>query len=214
MQNDVDSPTGPTTARRGRYQYSLSTLLLFATIIALVCKLCESCCELQRTKAALDKSAAEVKKYRHEMGYLEITDPTEVYWRPFRNNTPRRWSWRVYLPQNRQFWIGDAEKQIPGTGLPDNHSRCTAGPVGPGELLVEATAEKGHDGKCRLYVSVDGNELICGEEMPSLEDTGYEFHSRFSLGEEKTDEVRLDPDQPLVLLRLRAAESQKGFRRS
>ena len=73
MQQEVDpAAAGPPVSPRRRFQYSLSTLMLLTTIAALLCAIFAMYRELKQARA-------EVRKYRGEMGYLEITDPKKIY---------------------------------------------------------------------------------------------------------------------------------------
>ena len=59
--------------------------------------------DLQQTKAELRASRDEVQKYRGEMGYLDISDPSKIYARGIRTMGATKWSWRIYLPGKPQF---------------------------------------------------------------------------------------------------------------
>ena len=206
MQQEVDSTAAaPAVPTRGRFQYSLSTLMLVTVIVACVCAMFTMYRELIRTWAERQAAVEEVKKYRHNMGFLDITDPKMIYARGVLDAMPEYCSWRVYLPEGRKYQLGVATKGITDRQLPADRSAATVVPLAAGEHVIEASSEKDREGKWHLYVSIAGDCCINGIAILPLEAGGkspywydYLSPSRGTL---------LDPKQSFYLLWLR---KQKG----
>ena len=120
QQQVVSASTDPPVRPRCRVRCLLAKLTLRKTMVALLCVLFATYLVLWRARADRQAALDELKKYRSEVGYLEITDPDKLYARPFRQATPRRWAWRIYIPENGGFWIGAATKLVPVEGFPPN----------------------------------------------------------------------------------------------
>jgi hypothetical protein len=192
MQKEIETVAAPPLAPRRRFQYSLSTLMLLTTIAALVLALFATYRELRQARAERRAAVQEVKKYRDEMGYLEITDPKMVYARGVRTMAVNRWLWRVYLPKDRQFCVCTSTEQVPMEGFPSQCDRC---PIGSGEHLIDVAAEEGRDGVWRLYYSVYDHNSI-NMAMSPLKN-GYSI-----TGVSEGNQEAAWPDQALVLLRV------------
>ena len=189
MQHEVDSSAAsPPVFPRRRFQYSLSTLMLVTTIVALLAALLV-------TYRQREEARAEVKKFRGEMGYLDVADARKIYARSFRAPGDNRWAWRVYLPEKRKYRLYMSQTGIPQEGFP--YHQCNT-PIASGELLIDAAAQEGRNGKWRLCVHVRGHEDEGGfsTEMAPIPGNGWGSES-VSSREQKT----LAPDKPLVLLR-------------
>jgi hypothetical protein len=202
MANEASSPTNPPAAPRGRFQYSLSTLMLLTTIAALLCAVFAMYRELKQARADRQAALAEVKKFRGEMGYLDITDRTKACARALRQAAEHRWSWRVYLPDKRKFTLTAATKWIPEKGLPGMsmyHAEML-----PGEHFVDASANEGRDGKWRLYANIDGDFCASpGIEMTPL--VGWCAPDPI-----QREQRTVEPGQPMVLLRLLQASPMQA----
>jgi len=192
MQQEV-APT--VAAPRRRFQYSLSTLMLLTTIVACLAALWATYRELKQARADRQAAIEEVKKYREEMGYLEIDDPKKIHARGVRlipnAAVAHRWSWRVYLPGARQFQVYASTSRIPIDGFPAE--RWPPIRTAPGENLIDASAEQGRDGKWYLSVHVRD---VRGASRPMAP-----WKSGCSRGVSEDGQQTWEPDKPLILLR-------------
>jgi hypothetical protein len=191
--------------RLWRFQFSLATLLWLTTVVAclaavgamyqkLRARTAEAKAEVERAKGELHTVWMEVQKYRGEMGYLDIADPTRLYAHAFRPTGNYKFSWRIYVPKRPVLRLCTSHKAIPWEEYPRPEGRMPI--LEPGEHIIHVSAEPGRDGKWRSYVQVDNN---FGEEseMVPLENSHASIQTTLS------DERFASPNSPLVLLRVR-----------
>jgi hypothetical protein len=153
-------------------------------------------------QAALDEAKTrrdEVRKYRGEMGYLDVADPRKIYARALRNAAPDHWSWRVYLPKNGRFWLCTRTMGVPKKGIPHADSESLIETHEAREELIDASVEKGPDGKWRL------NYRGSSETIAPLESSESE-------GVTAERQETVEPGQPLVLLRMRKLKTTQTYR--
>lgn len=114
-----------------RFRFSLTTLVLLTTIIALAATVGVIYRELGPLRA-------EVRQYRDQLGILTINDPKVVHAirLPTEDNEPRRY--RVYLPEGRDYWLHYNQYSIPTRGVTASHS---SNRLGAGEYLIAVSFE-------------------------------------------------------------------------
>ena len=61
--------------------------------------------EIAELKADHEYVAAENKYLRQELGCLTITEPTKLHAVKVRTDQPKTWSYRVHLPEGRQYYF-------------------------------------------------------------------------------------------------------------
>jgi len=145
--------------RRLRFQFSLATLLWLTTLAVCLAALLAMYRELRQARDDLRAARDEVQKYRGEMGFLDVTDRSKIYARGLKIiSSANKWSWRVFVPQGRQFRLLLATSGIPATGFAVPEDTEGLG-LPPGESLIDA--------------SVDSSELGWRIQL----DSRHEFHT-------------------------------------
>ena len=193
-QNEPDPVVA--APRRG-IQFSLATLMRLTFLAVCLAALCAMYRDLQQTKVELQAARAEVRKYRDEMGYLDISDPNKIYARGFRTLEENRWSWRIYLPEKPEFRLVMTTKQVSKDGVWCYGSQSTL--LEPGEHLVDVRAGPGPDGKWRYRFEISGGGVGGSAMEPLGSDTQRS-------GVFETRQEAAEPGSRLELLRLRKCE--------
>ena len=212
--------TGPMMTQpkpRTRPRFSLLTLLLLSTIVALGVGLYSSA---RRNTRLADKNAelvAENKTYRDELGVFDIEDPTKMHVIrvPTDNGEPRKY--RLWLPPGKKYYCCYRSDNIPERNVP---SRTNMEVLEPGHYLFRVEVERltdkennpqpianfivhhertgGEDrdaSSCQVSVRERNLDWIVNQQ------TGGMTYGWSELGRE----LKLhDPDQPLVLYCARA----------
>lgn len=209
---DSCDPTQVGRAPRSRWprlRYSLATLILLATIVCLLVALWTTSRRFRQATLEAETLRAEIQKYREEMGYLTISDPSKVHAIGVPAHGNFKWQWRVYQPENRRFRIHVVTGGVPKAGVPaPGTSSGSASMIESGELLLYAAVEKDHR----------GNWVFCVEEGNSGGASQTGIHQTHEQWLERgvgwsTEQVRpgrtqaFEPGRPIVLLRLRVYES-------
>jgi hypothetical protein len=182
--------------RRLRVQFSLSTLILLFTIAALLVG-------LWTTSREVREARVELKKYRRDVGYLDLSDPNKVCARALRTAGNLRWEWRIYLPEKRRFRLCFLSKDIPEKGIPDRGPGARTS-LPSGEFLLKAVAEKNLISGWAFSVSSPGTAASFGIAEEEGRWIGRAPTWSSGVGEET---LSADPGAPLELLRLRVPKS-------
>jgi hypothetical protein len=99
---------------RGRGpQFSLLTLLLVATIIALSVTVAILYRELGPLRGA-------VSRLRAEVGELEITDPTKLHAIRVDAENDLEWKWRIWIPEGKTYRLRGHGGPVPKEGFPSD----------------------------------------------------------------------------------------------
>jgi hypothetical protein len=212
--NEPDPLVAP--PRRWRLQFSLATLMWLTTLACCLLAIWAMYRDLQQTKAEaraqieqaqaeLQAARNEVQKYRGEMGYLIIADAKKLYARGI-TTRPNKWSWRVYLPPGRLYEIPVLTVGIPETGLPSSASDAMVN-LEPGEHIIDAAVEEGHNGKWHLHIVISDNIMprIWDEEIQPIRQDSHSIGGVFERAQQAAD-----PQSGLILLQARKCKSQGG----
>ena len=154
----------------------------------------------------LDKLRQENAQMRKELGRLVVTDPNKINIVAVPVYEDMLWRWRIYVPPGRSLYICGSTHAIPQTGLPANFGATT---LAEGEYLLTAAIRRDRNGKWQLTLARKGGSASFGfgdDDSAWLVDSpGWESTQA---GTSSTE--LFDPDEPIVLLRLRAAEKTPG----
>jgi hypothetical protein len=187
---------------RKHFRFSLATLLLVATIVCLCAALWASSMRLRHVKQELKAAEARVEKYRGELGYLTIEDPSTLHWIRVRRPGDLQWQWRVHVPEANRFWINAANDRIPSLGTATVTTGGIALPAG--EMTVSALVSRDRNGRRTFRVElhgVPGLTLITndmeGAHAEWLDDGGWACDA----GDSRTEMAEAGEDAVLVRLR-------------
>ena len=133
-------------------KFSLKTLLLVLTLVALTVL-------LGVTRVELAEKTAQLKEYRDEMRYLDVEDETKIHAINIPGFGRKSWRWRIYLPPDRKFRLRVAYDDVPASGIPSNAPDLMMCELPPGESILTATVSN-ESGQWRLvlYSETDGNQ--------------------------------------------------------
>ncbi len=109
-------PREPNRRSVGRWQFSLSGLLLFVLLVAMGFS-------LFLTERRLRQANAELAEYRREYGILKVENPTVLQAIALWTGEPNHWRWRVYVPRGN-YDVCYATTGIPVNGLPTPTNAC------------------------------------------------------------------------------------------
>jgi len=206
---DMSQADPANTRRRLPLRFSLATLILLATIVCLAVSLWTTSRRFRQATLEAETLRAEIQKYREEMGYLTISDPSKVHAIGVHAHGNFKWQWRVYLPENRRFWMHVVTGGVPQRGVPaPGTSSRSAWMVESGQSLFYAAVEKDQR----------DNWVFCVDEGNSGSASQTGIHQAHEQWLERgvgwtTEQVTpgrtqtFEPGQPIVLLRLRVHES-------
>ena len=196
-------------ARRWRFQFSLSTLLLFTVIVALVMA---SLVMYRRMKRAEE----ELDKVRDIAGYLKVEDENLFYAVAIQTGEPWTWRWRVFLPAGHKYSWHTESGEIPVAGMPHGNgaSSYNSLPLINGtEAIVYMTLRKGLDGRWLLTLSCQATNMK-DRQTVSVSDEIVDQILTANMTEEQclgdVKAVSCKLDQPVVFLKHRIGEKQPG----
>jgi len=201
------SGAGPAnTRRRLPLRFSLATLILLATIVCLLVSLWTTSRRFREATGEAERLRAEIRKYREEMGYLTISDPSKVHAIGVPALGNLKWQWRVYLPENRAFRVHVVTGGVPKEGVPPapRTSSGSTSTIRSGESLLYAEVQKGRGGEWVFHVE-DG----IGSSTLGIHQTHERWLENFSGWIEQVrpgQTQAFEPGEPIVLLRLRVHE--------
>ena len=180
-----------------RFQFSLATLFVVFTIAAVLIA-------GWAASRRLDDAAAEIQKYRNEVGQLTIADRQRVHAIGVRVTGRLEWKWRVYLPENRRFQLRLVTGGVPQRGTPEpGESLGSSMPFqGSGEFLVLAKVEKDYRGEWGLAANTP--DFVVFSPIPSFDWLQRGGWGASEIGPGGTNSV--EPGQPMVLLRARIGQ--------
>ena len=193
-------------------RFSLLTLVLLTTIVALGFGLLASARRNAQLNARNEQLAAENKEFRSELGIFEVEDPAKIHAIrvPTEGNQPHKY--RVYLPTGYRYTQHYKVGEIPVDGVP---AQTNATPVEPGHYLftVDIERQRYEGAGDERYVAVKikrestdnvnsgSHTTVSARDWTVDEKTGQIAHSFQGPGKEL--ELH-DPAEPLVIYRSRA----------
>ncbi len=187
-----------------RFRYSLLSLLLFTTIVALIVS-------HVRTSMKLSAATAELRMLRLETGYLAVSDPDKIHAIELPTLEEKTWKWRIYVPDGKRATVSHAFNKIPKEGLPKREGRTGGlGFIDSGETIVTAAFRKGAEGQWQLIV--EATSFAEGQSRGGTSTRTNMSPDRLSWldvsrghrtqGVSRTTSV-MNGDDPLTLIRLR-----------
>ena len=186
-----------------RWQFSLKTLLIVVTLIALMMALWATNNKLheigEEYRYYKSETKAEIEKYRAELGHLTISDPKRVHAAqvPTLDGT---WRWRVYIPEGRKLKLRNRAGRVPRTGYPGGMAIT----MEPGEHTVWAGMQKNLEGRQVFTVKSSGAEtaiIFSDKDIAWIKK--YKELPRNSSGVLDGKTQSAEPGMPLLLLRSR-----------
>ena len=206
---NVPQADAPRKSRWPRLRFSLATLILLATIVCLLVALWTTWRRQQEATSEAKMLRDEIQKYRDEMGYLTITDPSKAHAIGVPAHRNLQWQWRVYLPENRRFQLHVVTGGVPKEGVAGRGrgSGSTTSTFRSGESLIYAEVQKDRNGQWVFHVE---EGIAAGSSTIGIHQT----HERWIEGGAgwSTQHVNpgqtqtFEPGEPIVLLRLRVTE--------
>lgn len=182
-----------TAPRRLPLRFSLGTLFLLVTLVALLTALWKTAREAWQLRD-------EVRKLRQECGYLTISEPNKMHAIRVPRLGTKRWAWRIYLPEKRAFRFNCSTHRIPSSGVDAPAISTTTMNTNSREFVLEAGLEKNREGQWRLLVSGSGTYFDTTIDWMAR-DAGWTAD-----GVMEGPTVSVEPGQPLVLMRARVME--------
>jgi hypothetical protein len=200
-------------------RFSLRQVFVVVTLVACFVALATQ----QRRVAKLQVDNA---RYRRELGYLEITDPSRLHAVGLPPTEDWLWQWHVYVPKDGQHFLGIAASGIPPRGLPakvKDHYARNVGEVGYGKdglhwniwrfdtgadsyVILRARLARDPNGGWEVRMTASNGwrcRMGLGEETPSW----LRRYCCECIREGQT--VRAAPHEPLTLLRHRDMVQRK-----
>src|SRR3954470_7646684 len=102
----------PLASRRARrWTFSLRTMLLVGVVIVLAISHIT-------TTGRLHQATKENRKLRAELGYLEITDQSQIHAIQVPSVESMFWKWRLHLPAGRQYSLKMVTRDVATKGFP------------------------------------------------------------------------------------------------
>lgn len=207
-QGDLGAVGSSAPPRRRRLQFSLASLLWLTTVVACLVALWVTYRQLATLRQELEQVHVrdlelrdQLQFYRGEIGGVDTSDPSKLFaaggrWEPQDN----RWAWRVCLPEKRQFRLCVATTRIPANGVPSGSSTLLA----PGGHSIVLTWKKPRNGgPWTVWVGPVGKRGIVSNVQPLVGEAT-------SQGVAPGEELTVNAEKPLVLLRLRKLKAIPG----
>jgi hypothetical protein len=201
---DPQFPTPPSAASRRRGpRFSLLSLVLLSTIVALAIG-------LYRTGQEVVPLRASITRLRKEIGYFPVDDESQVHVRRSSVKIPTAWEWRISLPTpsvySLRFFAGEApDPTLVGRGAWFQFLRAQSRPLGEiddgGEFGYEALLTE-YDGRPWLRAGRLAEQGVTFDLPPRnawlLAETSWRIQSDASYDEVRT----FVPAEPVVLLHI------------
>lgn len=207
------------SANSGRFHFSLRSLFLFLFVVGLAFSHLVASWRLKQARVhvatagrRVEAVMAENKQLRHQLGQLNIEDPSRLYAvaSPFYSQEDLKWRWQVYLPSSK-FRMCAAVKEIPEEGLPAKIERVLVQRLPKGECSIEAAVLRNHLGQWQFHAHCSAqsavNLAIAESRLIELAEHRADWlvHGRGQHGSVITNAV-VRRGEPLVLMRNRASK--------
>jgi hypothetical protein len=143
---------------------------------------------------------AELQSLRDISGQLTISDPSKIHAIGVPTVGKNKWQWHVYLPVDREFQLHLVTGGVPSHGVPENLGtpQVRSGFYNSGEMLIVAEIAQNPAGDFVLSGSFPKGEFSHPIKNGDWVNRGG--HSVVAVEPGHTQVV--DPDQPMVLLRM------------
>ena len=110
MRANLDPSVSDSEPSRPRPRFSLLTLVLATTIVALSVV-------LWRVGNEVVPLRAEVKRLRNEVGELVVEDETKICAIQVRTDDDLTWKWRIWIPPGKKYKLKCTAGRIPKEGF-------------------------------------------------------------------------------------------------
>lgn len=159
--------SNPAAPRRWAARFSLLTVLLVVTIVALTVAVTKLAREVGPLRV-------EIAKLRDEVGQLNITDRTKLHALRVETDNALEWKWRLWIPAGASYRLRCCGNKVSATGFPEDGGTMYLRE--PGEQVVRYVISRdARDGrwKGKLHTStgsVGGDDHVW-VEWPSTRST-------------------------------------------
>ena len=99
-------------------RFSLRTLMLLTTFVAMAVSLLVSARNNRRLARINESLGKENRRLRDEVGELSIEDEGQLHAIRIPTDSYLEWTWRVWIPQGREYRLRCVGDQIPKEGWP------------------------------------------------------------------------------------------------
>ncbi|MEZ6072575.1 MAG: hypothetical protein R3C10_20515 [Pirellulales bacterium] len=187
----------PETRPRRRPQFSLLTLMLMTSIVALAITVVM----LYREVGPLRR---ELKQLRDETGQLTIDDATKLHAIRVDTQDELEWKWRIWVPKGAQYRLRAEGGSIPEQGYPDSGGTIVISE--PGEYVVRYLIRRDpRSGEWRGSLHLNSGSV--GEDPQPWVDWSTRSISSSGVG---TSTQSFDTDQTVELIRHRVSQQSQG----
>ena len=178
-------------------KFSLTSLLLLITVIAL------GCIHIMNHRQTRDMRE-ELEELRDIAGRLKISEPTRAHAIPIPTNASLTWSWQVYIPppsnkRRHRLVLDKGEIQQDGS---IGYGGGSTGFETSGRFVLNASIEKNIEGELKLTTRHHGRSFSC-----NLDDDFWGTASEYGIEPGKTTVGVVG--EPITLLRLKGRKN--GF---
>jgi hypothetical protein len=182
-----------------RLRFSLRAFLLLLFIASLIGSNLFTAVQLRELR---DENA----QLRMEIGRLVVTDRDKINVVAVPMYEDLTWRWRIYVPPGHSLYMCGATQDIPENGLAKNFGATS---LGGGEYLLTTAIRRNREDKWQLTVaSPDSSSGFAFAEEHTGWLTGSPGWSSTQVGISATEVF--NPDEPVVLLRLRSMVTRPG----
>lgn len=181
-----------------RFRFSLRRMLLVIAVVVLALSHLLS-------SYRLFQANREIAKYRREMGYLDVSDPSKIHVVAIPSMEERTWRWRVYVPPGVDTLLRMEANDITPDGIPS----AGGASLPQGESIVELRCTEEQAGEWNVLCAAKSPlgaatipEILKGAETDWL-DHGW-MRMMQQVGVEQTEQF--DAAETITLLRLRSSD--------
>ncbi|PQO25134.1 hypothetical protein C5Y96_26920 [Blastopirellula marina] len=197
----------PSPVRRNRWtSFSLLTILLLLTIVALSISHVRMSWQMDENNQAMATMEAELTQLRKEAGYLEITDEKLVHVVAPPTHEDLVWRWKVFVPQ------GVVMKSHMQTKRSTGSSMTTTSQLDEGENLVELAIYRGPEGEWKQKITVIRGHDTSSSSVDLPEDF-MSWLNNASTGSSgimrSSGTTTFQPDEDITLLKMTARGREK-----
>jgi hypothetical protein len=185
------------TVPRARARFSLLTLLLATTMVALSVTVAMLYRELGPLRA-------EVSRLRNEVGELNVEDPARLHAIRVETDNELEWKWRIWIPEGATYRLRGEGGPVPDTGFPS-----TGGTIylrDPGEQVIRyAIRRDPRDGK--WYGELHGPHGSVGKDAQPWVEWGSRTSTGGGVGRSTQSYL---PGERVELIRFRVSQADSS----